>query len=321
MDPFSYSHISHNSTHRTRESPFPAPNNQSFTHVSHTSHPSEASHLPNTVSNANSTTQSSHYEAPLEALQKPYQTMVDAVFICTAIVAFLFNCIALWLILCSNSRRCRTSSASAVASGGSGTSGRRRFCLRGPVSFTKSPKESVAQIRSNGKVCEQVLTSHHQNGQQATGSAPNKRLSSSSFHHGASHLTASQNSKHTARGSVAGELYSYAGPASSQGPGSSHGSHYQFHGRSSSTQVLHQNVLPKSVKRLRAGGSSQLNIYLVNLFINDLIVALLNVPFTYTDFMYGQWVYWPWLCPVINFISTCAVSVGIYTLIAIGFER
>lgn len=68
-------------------------------------------------------------------------------------------------------------------------------------------------------------------------------------------------------------------------------------------------------------GSSQLRVYLVNLFINDILIALFTTPFGYTDFMYGQWIYAPILCPITNFISTCAVSVSVYTLIAIGLER
>ncbi|KAJ6223151.1 hypothetical protein RDWZM_001696 [Blomia tropicalis] len=68
-------------------------------------------------------------------------------------------------------------------------------------------------------------------------------------------------------------------------------------------------------------GSSQLRIYLINLFVNDILIALFTTPFTYTDFMYGQWIYPEFLCPVSNFISICAVSVSIYTLIAIGLER
>lgn len=67
--------------------------------------------------------------------------------------------------------------------------------------------------------------------------------------------------------------------------------------------------------------SSQLRLYLINLFVNDILISLFTTPFTYTDFMYGQWIYPPVLCPISNFVSVCAVSVSVYTLIAIGLER
>ena len=87
-----------------------------------------------------------------------------------------------------------------------------------------------------------------------------------------------------------------------------------------STAVNRNMYITTSHIKIRSG-SSQLNIYLVNLFVNDILIAVFTTPFSYTDFMYGQWIYASFLCPVTNFISTCAVSVSIYTLIAIGLER
>lgn len=80
------------------------------------------------------------------------------------------------------------------------------------------------------------------------------------------------------------------------------------------------NYKTSSCRKVRSG-SSQLRIYLLNLFVNDILIAIFTTPFGFTDFIYGQWIYFPILCPLSNFVSTCAVCVSIYTLIAIGLER
>lgn len=88
-------------------------------------------------------------------------------------------------------------------------------------------------------------------------------------------------------------------------------------------QTISKKQQRLSTKRSTAstGGSSHLRYYLINLFVNDILIALLSTPFTYTDYLYGQWLFPPLLCPVSNFISSCAVTVSVYTLIAIGLER
>ena len=65
----------------------------------------------------------------------------------------------------------------------------------------------------------------------------------------------------------------------------------------------------------------ELKKYLINLFTTDILIALFSIPFSYTDFMYGQWIFPQVLCPITNFITSCAVCVSIYTLVAIGIER
>lgn len=65
----------------------------------------------------------------------------------------------------------------------------------------------------------------------------------------------------------------------------------------------------------------ELKKYLINLFTTDILIALFSIPFSYTDFMYGQWIFPKILCPITNFITSCAVCVSIYTLVAIGIER
>ena len=67
--------------------------------------------------------------------------------------------------------------------------------------------------------------------------------------------------------------------------------------------------------------SADLRKYLLNLAFADILMAIFSIPFSYTDFMYGQWVFPTIMCPITNFITSCAVCVSVYTLIAIGIER
>jgi Na+/H+ antiporter NhaA len=67
--------------------------------------------------------------------------------------------------------------------------------------------------------------------------------------------------------------------------------------------------------------SPELRKYLANLAIVDLFLAVFSIPFSYTDFMYGRWLFPLCLCPIMNFVTTTAVFVNIYTLVGIGFGR
>lgn len=67
--------------------------------------------------------------------------------------------------------------------------------------------------------------------------------------------------------------------------------------------------------------SRELRIFLVNLAMSDITMALFSIPFTYTDFMLGRWVFHPLFCPFVQFMQLCSVFVSIYTLTAIGIDR
>lgn len=67
--------------------------------------------------------------------------------------------------------------------------------------------------------------------------------------------------------------------------------------------------------------SPDLRKFLANLAIADILLAVFSIPFTYTDFMFGHWIFPLCLCPIVQFIQTVSVFVGIYTLIAIGVGR
>jgi hypothetical protein len=67
--------------------------------------------------------------------------------------------------------------------------------------------------------------------------------------------------------------------------------------------------------------SRELRIFLVNLSLSDITMAIFSIPFTYTDFMLGRWIFLPQFCPVVQFMQLASVFVSVYTLTAIGIDR
>lgn len=81
------------------------------------------------------------------------------------------------------------------------------------------------------------------------------------------------------------------------------------------------NLITLFVLVARKPASRDLQTYLANLAISDILLASLSIPFTYTDFMFGQWLFPAFLCPCVLFIEIVVVFVSVYTLIAIGIGR
>ncbi|GFU65862.1 g_PROTEIN_RECEP_F1_2 domain-containing protein [Trichonephila clavipes] len=67
--------------------------------------------------------------------------------------------------------------------------------------------------------------------------------------------------------------------------------------------------------------SRELRIFLVNLAVSDVCMALFSIPFTYTDFMLGRWIFHPAFCPFVQFMQHVSVIASVYTLTAIGLDR
>lgn len=80
-----------------------------------------------------------------------------------------------------------------------------------------------------------------------------------------------------------------------------------------------------SVHCLKYGKSSssrvELKLYLINLAISDMLMAIFSIPFTFTEFMYTRFLFPLWLCPVVRSVQLLAVHVSVYTLAAIGVDR
>ncbi|XP_077981931.1 prolactin-releasing peptide receptor-like [Glandiceps talaboti] len=66
---------------------------------------------------------------------------------------------------------------------------------------------------------------------------------------------------------------------------------------------------------------SDLNLFLINLALADLTMAIFCMPFTFTTIMYGYWIFGTGMCPTVVFLQQVSVIVSIYTLTAIGIDR
>ena len=67
--------------------------------------------------------------------------------------------------------------------------------------------------------------------------------------------------------------------------------------------------------------SKELKMFLVNLSLSDITMAIFSIPFTYTDFILGRWIFSPSFCPIVQFMQITSVFVSVYTLTAIGIDR
>ncbi|XP_050052441.1 neuropeptide Y receptor type 5-like [Dermacentor andersoni] len=85
--------------------------------------------------------------------------------------------------------------------------------------------------------------------------------------------------------------------------------------------ALGGNVMVIVVLVLGRRSSRELRLFLVNLALSDIAMAVFSIPFTYTDFMLGRWIFEPLFCPVVLFMQHVSVIVSVYTLTAIGIDR
>lgn len=237
----------------------------------------------NINNNNNSSRPSVFDERDLEALPDPIQSVIAWMFYLTAFFSLIFNISAIVLLVSQFGRRRSSTAATTKASS-----------RAPPLSYSPSLKVPLS-VNSNSH------NSHNNNNNTLVTTANSSNLSTTTtFQH---QTTLGQHYHH---------------------PHHHHPHHHSFYQHQQSQH--HHPGGAKGTTRSCAGhkirsGSSQLRIYLLNLFLNDILIALFTTPFSYTDFMYGSWKYPAFLCPVTSFITTCAVAVSIYTLIAIGLER
>lgn len=64
-----------------------------------------------------------------------------------------------------------------------------------------------------------------------------------------------------------------------------------------------------------------IRLFLINLALSDVTMAIFSIPFTYTDFVLGRWIFLPEFCPVVQFMQHVSVSVSVYTLIVVSLDR
>ncbi|XP_006812800.1 tachykinin-like peptides receptor 99D, partial [Saccoglossus kowalevskii] len=63
------------------------------------------------------------------------------------------------------------------------------------------------------------------------------------------------------------------------------------------------------------------NTFLINLAVSDLAMGALCMPFTATAMLVGNWPFGDFMCPFVSFMQQVSVTVSIFTLTAIGFDR
>ncbi|KAH9424505.1 hypothetical protein DERP_004690 [Dermatophagoides pteronyssinus] len=85
--------------------------------------------------------------------------------------------------------------------------------------------------------------------------------------------------------------------------------------------ALTGNTLVILVEIYGRRSARNLQKFLINLAISDLLLGVLVTPFIYTDIMLGRWIFHPLLCPVTQFVQLMSVFVTTYTLTFIGIER
>ncbi|XP_013420643.1 QRFP-like peptide receptor [Lingula anatina] len=64
-----------------------------------------------------------------------------------------------------------------------------------------------------------------------------------------------------------------------------------------------------------------LRIYLINLAVADLLMAIFCIPFSFTVPMLSYWIFSEPLCPIVQFMQVSTVTVSVSTNMAIGFDR
>ncbi|XP_070543876.1 QRFP-like peptide receptor [Ptychodera flava] len=66
---------------------------------------------------------------------------------------------------------------------------------------------------------------------------------------------------------------------------------------------------------------SNLDIYLMNLAVADIAMAIFCMPFTFISVMLQEWIFGDFMCPTVNFIQQVSVLVSIFTLLVISVGR
>ncbi|XP_006819687.1 RYamide receptor-like [Saccoglossus kowalevskii] len=66
---------------------------------------------------------------------------------------------------------------------------------------------------------------------------------------------------------------------------------------------------------------SELNKFIINLAVGDMMMAIFCMPFTFVHGLLRRWVFGEVMCPLVLFLQQISVGVSIFTLTAIGVDR
>ena len=81
------------------------------------------------------------------------------------------------------------------------------------------------------------------------------------------------------------------------------------------------NIIVIIVFTLGWRSRTDLRIFLINLAVADLIMAMFCMPFTFTFTMLGDWIFSAPMCPIVLYMQTVSVTVSVFTNMAIGIDR
>ncbi|XP_038651789.1 neuropeptide Y receptor type 5-like [Scyliorhinus canicula] len=84
---------------------------------------------------------------------------------------------------------------------------------------------------------------------------------------------------------------------------------------------LSGNILVIWVLTMGCRTRTDITVFLINLAVADLTMAIFCIPLTFTEVLLQRWLFGELLCPLVRFAQILSVSVSIYTLMTIGVDR
>lgn len=81
--------------------------------------------------------------------------------------------------------------------------------------------------------------------------------------------------------------------------------------------IIHSRCLFSAHRRMR----TVTNYFLVNLSLSDLLMSILNCICNFIFMLNSDWPFGTLYCSLSNFVSSVTVAAGVFTLMAISFDR
>ena len=89
----------------------------------------------------------------------------------------------------------------------------------------------------------------------------------------------------------------------------------------STLSAIITNFIVLLVYLLGHRSKSDLSKFLINLAIADFLQSTFCMPFSFITALVKKWVFGEIMCPIVLFMQILAVSLSIYTMVAIGIDR
>jgi hypothetical protein len=89
----------------------------------------------------------------------------------------------------------------------------------------------------------------------------------------------------------------------------------------STLSAIISNLIVILVYKFGYRASTDLSLFLVNLAVADFLMSTVCMPFTFAQALLKKWIFGDIMCPIVLFKQVLAVSLSIYTLVAIGIDR